>query len=78
MDFSEPGQPPAREVLILKPDATVDGGLTEVQGLFASPLADSGSPADRGGAVHGLMQDVPLTLPHCSSGRSDCSPTRRW
>jgi ABC-type branched-subunit amino acid transport system substrate-binding protein len=39
MDFSDPGQPPAREVLILKPDATVDGGLTEVQGLFASPLA---------------------------------------
>jgi ABC-type branched-subunit amino acid transport system substrate-binding protein len=39
MDFSEPGQPPAREVLILRPDATVDGGLTEVQGLFASPLA---------------------------------------
>jgi hypothetical protein len=39
MDFSDPGQPPAREVLILKPDATVDGGLTEVEGLFASPLA---------------------------------------
>ncbi len=39
MDFSDPGQPPAREVLILRPDAGVDGGLTEVQGLFASPLA---------------------------------------
>ena len=39
MDFSDPGQPPARETLILRPDATVDGGLTEVQGLFASPLA---------------------------------------
>jgi ABC-type branched-subunit amino acid transport system substrate-binding protein len=39
MDFSDPGQPPAREVLILKPDASVDGGLTEVEGLFASPLA---------------------------------------
>jgi ABC-type branched-subunit amino acid transport system substrate-binding protein len=39
MDFSDPGQPPAREVHILKPDASVDGGLTEVQGLFASPLA---------------------------------------
>jgi hypothetical protein len=39
MDFSNPGQPPAREVLILKPDAAVDGGLTEVEGLFASPLA---------------------------------------
>jgi ABC-type branched-subunit amino acid transport system substrate-binding protein len=39
MDFSDPGQPPAREVHILKPDAGVDGGLVEVQGLFASPLA---------------------------------------
>lgn len=39
MDFSDPGQPPAREVLILKPDATVDGGLSVVEGLFASPLA---------------------------------------
>jgi ABC-type branched-subunit amino acid transport system substrate-binding protein len=39
MDFSDPGQPPAREVLILKPDASVDGGLSEVQGLFATPLA---------------------------------------
>jgi hypothetical protein len=39
MDFSDPGQPPAREVHILKPDITVDGGLTEVQGLFASQLA---------------------------------------
>jgi ABC-type branched-subunit amino acid transport system substrate-binding protein len=39
MDCSDPGQPPAREVHILKPDASVDGGLVEVQGLFASPLA---------------------------------------
>jgi ABC-type branched-subunit amino acid transport system substrate-binding protein len=39
MDFSDPGQPPAREVNILKPDAGVVGGLVEVQGLFASPLA---------------------------------------
>jgi ABC-type branched-subunit amino acid transport system substrate-binding protein len=39
MNFSDPGQPPAREVHILKPDAGVDGGLVEVQGLFASPLA---------------------------------------
>jgi ABC-type branched-subunit amino acid transport system substrate-binding protein len=39
MDFSDPGQPPAREVHILKPDTGVDGGLTEVEGLFASPLA---------------------------------------
>lgn len=39
MDFSDPGQPPAREVHILRPDAGVDGGLVEVEGLFASPLA---------------------------------------
>ena len=39
MDFSDPGQPPAREVHILQPDAGVDGGLSEVEGLFASPLA---------------------------------------
>jgi ABC-type branched-subunit amino acid transport system substrate-binding protein len=39
MDFSEPGQPPATEVHILQPDASADGGLTEVEGLFASPLA---------------------------------------
>jgi ABC-type branched-subunit amino acid transport system substrate-binding protein len=39
MNFSEPGQPPAREVRILKPDANVEGGLVEVEGLFASPLA---------------------------------------
>ena len=26
MDFSDPGQPPAREVHILKPDVAVDGG----------------------------------------------------
>ena len=39
MDFSSPGQPSAREVLILKPDSTVDGGLTVVEDLFASPLA---------------------------------------
>ena len=39
MDFSDPGQPPAREVHILQPDASVDGGLREVHDLFASPLA---------------------------------------
>jgi ABC-type branched-subunit amino acid transport system substrate-binding protein len=39
LDFSEPGQPAAHEVVIAKPDADVEGGLTEVAGLFASPLA---------------------------------------
>jgi ABC-type branched-subunit amino acid transport system substrate-binding protein len=39
MDFSEAGQPPATEVHILQPDASAEGGLSEVEGLFASPLA---------------------------------------
>src|SRR5262249_36257077 len=39
MDFSNPGQPSARQVLILRPDANVPGGLSVVQNLFASPLA---------------------------------------
>jgi ABC-type branched-subunit amino acid transport system substrate-binding protein len=39
MDFSSPGQPSAREVLILRPDSAVDGGLTVVEDLFASSLA---------------------------------------
>ena len=39
LDFSTPGEPPAREVYILRPDAAVDGGLSEVEGLFASPQA---------------------------------------
>ena len=39
LDFSTPGEPPARQVYVLRPDATVDGGLTEVEGLFASPQA---------------------------------------
>jgi ABC-type branched-subunit amino acid transport system substrate-binding protein len=39
MDFSRPGQPSAREVHILQPDAGVDGGLAVVEDLFASPLA---------------------------------------
>jgi ABC-type branched-subunit amino acid transport system substrate-binding protein len=39
LDFSLPGQPPAREVFVLRPDATVEGGLATVSDLFASPLA---------------------------------------
>lgn len=39
LDFSEPGQPAAHEVVIAKPDPNVEGGLSEVEGLFASPLA---------------------------------------
>jgi len=39
LDFSNPGQPPAREVFVLRPDAAAPGGLTVVSDLFASPLA---------------------------------------
>jgi len=39
LDYSDPGQPPAREVFILRPDAAAEGGLTTVTDLFASPLA---------------------------------------
>jgi ABC-type branched-subunit amino acid transport system substrate-binding protein len=39
MDFSRPGQPPARQVMVLKPDPAVAGTLTVVAPLFASKLA---------------------------------------
>ena len=39
LDFSDPGQPPARETFILRPDAAAPGGLSVVTDLFASPLA---------------------------------------
>jgi hypothetical protein len=39
MDFSKPGQPSALDVVILEPDADVEGGLTVVEDFFASPLA---------------------------------------
>jgi ABC-type branched-subunit amino acid transport system substrate-binding protein len=39
LDFSTPGEPPAREVYVLAPDAALDGGLTVVEDLFTSSLA---------------------------------------
>ena len=39
MDFSRPGQPPAREVMVLKPDPGVAGTLAVEAPLFASKLA---------------------------------------
>jgi ABC-type branched-subunit amino acid transport system substrate-binding protein len=39
MDFSRPGQPPAREVMVLQPDPAVDGTLTVVEPFFAAKLA---------------------------------------
>ncbi len=44
LDFSEPGQIPAREVYLVRPDATADGGLAEVEPLFAAPLATTYQP----------------------------------
>ena len=41
LDYSKPGQPPARATYILKPDASAPGGLKVVQPLTASPLAQN-------------------------------------
>jgi ABC-type branched-subunit amino acid transport system substrate-binding protein len=45
LDFSKPGAIPARKTYILKPDSTSPGGLSQVQDLFAAPLAESYTPA---------------------------------
>jgi ABC-type branched-subunit amino acid transport system substrate-binding protein len=39
LDYSQPGQIPSRQVRLVRPDATVAGGLTEVEGLFEAELA---------------------------------------
>jgi hypothetical protein len=39
LDYSKPGQPPARATYILQPDATAAGGLKVVLPLTATPLA---------------------------------------
>lgn len=39
LDYSKPGQIPARQVRLVRPDARAAGGLTEVEGLFVAPLA---------------------------------------
>ena len=41
LDFSKPGAIPARQSYILRPDASAAGGQTQVQDLFAAPLATS-------------------------------------
>jgi ABC-type branched-subunit amino acid transport system substrate-binding protein len=41
LDYSKPGQPPARQVYVAQPDAAVQGGLKVVAPLFASPLAET-------------------------------------
>ena len=44
LDYSKPGQIPARQVFVARPDATVPGGLTQVQDLFAATLATTFTP----------------------------------
>jgi ABC-type branched-subunit amino acid transport system substrate-binding protein len=39
LDYSKPGQPPARATYVVQPDASVLGGLKVVQPLTAGPLA---------------------------------------
>jgi ABC-type branched-subunit amino acid transport system substrate-binding protein len=39
MDFTRPGQPPARQVMVLQPDPAVAGTLSVVAPLFASKMA---------------------------------------
>jgi len=41
LDYSKPGQPPARATYILQPDPTALGGLKVVQPLTAAPLAQT-------------------------------------
>jgi ABC-type branched-subunit amino acid transport system substrate-binding protein len=41
LDYSRPGQPPARATYILQPDASAPGGLKVVQPLTAGPLAQN-------------------------------------
>jgi ABC-type branched-subunit amino acid transport system substrate-binding protein len=45
LDYSRPGQIPARESYVVRPDAGADGGLTQLQGLFAAPSAAIYQPA---------------------------------
>lgn len=44
LNYSKPGQIPAREVFLARPDAGADGGLAQLEGLFAAPLATSYQP----------------------------------
>jgi ABC-type branched-subunit amino acid transport system substrate-binding protein len=44
LNYSSPGQIPARETYVVRPASGVDGGLTQVQDLFAAPLATTYQP----------------------------------
>ncbi|HEV7467732.1 MAG TPA: ABC transporter substrate-binding protein [Candidatus Dormibacteraeota bacterium] len=41
LDYSKPGQPPARQAYVLQPDSAAQGGLKVAQPLFAAPLAET-------------------------------------
>ncbi|HEY2702777.1 MAG TPA: ABC transporter substrate-binding protein [Candidatus Dormibacteraeota bacterium] len=41
LDYSKPGQPPARQAYVLQPDSAAQGGLKVVQPLTAAPLAET-------------------------------------
>jgi ABC-type branched-subunit amino acid transport system substrate-binding protein len=45
LDYSKPGQIPARQTRLVRPDASAPGGLTQVQGLFSAPVAARYAPA---------------------------------
>jgi len=45
LDYSKPGQIPARQVYLVRPDASAAGGLAQVQALFAAPFAATYQPA---------------------------------
>ena len=52
LDYSKPGQIPARQVRLVRPDAGAPGGLTEVEGLFVAPSRHQLHAVLRGPAVN--------------------------
>jgi ABC-type branched-subunit amino acid transport system substrate-binding protein len=45
LDYSKPGQIPARQVYLVRPDAKSAGGLSQVKALFAAPFATTYQPS---------------------------------
>ncbi len=45
LNYSKPGQIPARQVYLVRPDAKAAGGLAQVQALFAAPFATAYQPS---------------------------------
>ncbi|WP_239382094.1 ABC transporter substrate-binding protein [Frankia sp. CIT1] len=44
LDYSKSGRTPARQIYLARPDSAAAGGLTQIQDLFATPLASSYQP----------------------------------